>query len=328
MTQLANDRIGAARPSRSVGGGLLLAVISATSFGMSGPLARGLLSIGWSPGAIVLARIGIAAVAVAPFSVVALRGRWRQLRAKTGQLLMYGVLATAGAQFCYFSAVATMDVAPALLIEYTAPATVVLWLWARRGERPSPLTLAGAGVAAVGLILVLDLFSGADLAWSGVAWSLGAMVGAATYFIISAETDDALPPVTLAGGGLLIGSLTLAILGGVGLLPMHAGLRPVTYSIGTMPWWGPLLILGLVTAAVAYVAGVAAGRRLGSRVASFVSLLEVVAAVLFAWLLVSQLPGLPQLIGGLLIIGGVVLVRLAGTAEPLPETAARPSESL
>jgi drug/metabolite transporter (DMT)-like permease len=272
MTQLANDRIGAARPSRSVGGGLLLAVISATSFGMSGPLARGLLSIGWSPGAIVLARIGIAAVAVAPFSVVALRGRWRQLRAKTGQLLMYGVLATAGAQFCYFSAVATMDVAPALLIEYTAPATVVLWLWARRGERPSPLTLAG--------------------------------------------------------GGLLIGSLTLAILGGVGLLPMHAGLRPVTYSIGTMPWWGPLLILGLVTAAVAYVAGVAAGRRLGSRVASFVSLLEVVAAVLFAWLLVSQLPGLPQLAGGLLIIGGVVLVRLAGTAEPLPETAARPSESL
>lgn len=319
MTQLADDRHAVARPSRGFGGGLLLAVISAASFGLSGPLARGLLTIGWSPGAIVLARIGIAAVAVAPFSVVALRGRWRQLRSQAGQILLYGVLATAGAQFCYFSAVATMDVAPALLIEYTAPAAVVLWLWARRGERPRPLTLGGAAVAAVGLVLVLDVFSGADLAWSGVAWALGAMVGAATYFIISAETDNALPPVALAGCGLVIGSLTLALLGAVGLLPMHAGRAPVTYTIGTLPWWLPLLVLGLVTAAVAYVAGVAASRRLGSGIASFVSLLEVVAAVLFAWLLVSQVPGLSQLTGGLLIIGGVVLVRLAGRGSVPPE---------
>jgi drug/metabolite transporter (DMT)-like permease len=311
MTQLADDSIDVTRSARGFGGGLLLAVISATSFGMAGPLARGLLSIGWSPGAIVLARIGIAALVVAPFAVIALRGRWRQLRAQTGQVLMYGVVATAGAQFCYFSAVVTMDVAPALLIEYTAPATVVLWLWARRGERPRPLTLAGAAVAAIGLILVLDLFSGSDLAWSGVAWALGAMVGAAAYFIISADTDNALPPVTLAGAGLAVGAVTLALLGATGLLPMHANLKSATYAIGTVPWWTPLLTLGLVTAAIAYVAGVAASRRLGSRVASFVSLLEVVAAVGFAWLLVNQLPGLSQLAGGLLIIGGVVLVRLA-----------------
>ena len=43
-----------------------------------------------------------------------------------------------------------MDVGPALLIEYTAPAAVVAWLWLRHRERSSPLTLAGAGIAAVG----------------------------------------------------------------------------------------------------------------------------------------------------------------------------------
>jgi drug/metabolite transporter (DMT)-like permease len=291
---------------------MLLAVISAASFGMAGPLARGLLTNGWTPGAIVLARIGIAALVVAPFSLVALRGRWRLLRAQAGQVLTYGILATAGAQFCYFSAVATMDVAPALLIEYTAPAAIVIFLWARRGERPSPLTLAGAAVAAIGLILVLDLFSGADLALSGVAWALGAMVGAATYFIISADTDTGVPPVALAGAGLVIGALSLAVLAVAGLLPIHTNVQSASYSIGTVPWWLPILVLGLVTAALAYVTGVAANRRLGSRIASFVALLEVVAAVGFAWLLVDQLPGLSQLIGGLLIIGGVVLVRLAG----------------
>ncbi|HEY7273196.1 MAG TPA: DMT family transporter, partial [Actinoplanes sp.] len=84
-----------------------------------------------------------------------------------------------------------------------------------------------------------------------------------------------------------------------------------TYSIGAMSWWAPLLLLGVVTAALAYTTGIAASRRLGSRVASFVALLEVVAGVGFAWLLLDQLPGLWQLIGGILIIAGVVVVKIA-----------------
>jgi drug/metabolite transporter (DMT)-like permease len=53
-----------------------------------------------------------------------------------------------------------------------------------------------------------------------------------------------------------------------------------------------------------------AARALGSKVASFVSLTEVLFAVLWAWLLLGELPGAIQLLGGVLIVGGVVLVRL------------------
>ena len=60
-------------------------------------------------------------------------------------VLLFGAVPVAGAQFAYFSAVERMDVGPALLIEYTAPAAVVVWLWLRHGERPGPLTVAGAG---------------------------------------------------------------------------------------------------------------------------------------------------------------------------------------
>src|SRR4051812_27542509 len=171
MVAMAHDRRAAA-----VRAGLLLALVSAASFALSGPLARGLLDVGWSPGAVVLARITIAALVVAPLAARALRGRWHALRANAPLLLGYGAVPIAGAQFAYFSAVARMDVGPALLIEYTAPAAVVAWLWLRHGERPRPLTLAGAGLAAAGLVLVLDLFSGADLALGGVLWALGAMV--------------------------------------------------------------------------------------------------------------------------------------------------------
>jgi drug/metabolite transporter (DMT)-like permease len=227
---------------------------------------------------------------------------------------VYGVLAVAGAQFCYFSAVATMDVAPALLIEYTAPAAVVAWLWLRRGQRPHKLTVAGAAVAAAGLVLVLDLVSGAHLAWAGVAWALGAMVGCTAYFLISADTDSGLPPLALAGLGLTVGTLSLGLFAVTGLLPMRAATTPIAYAPATVSWWVPLLLLGLVTAALAYATGIAASRRLGSRVASFVALLEVVAAFVFAWLLVDQLPGPLQVVGALLVIGGVVAVKLGDRA--------------
>src|SRR5215213_1459616 len=102
--------------------GLLFAVVSAVSFGMAGGLARGLIETGWSPGAMTLVRVGLAAVALTPFGLAALRGRWALLRRNLGLLAAYGTVAVAGAQFCYFSAVQHMQVGQAILIEFTAPA--------------------------------------------------------------------------------------------------------------------------------------------------------------------------------------------------------------
>jgi drug/metabolite transporter (DMT)-like permease len=293
-----------------LGIGLALAIASAASFGLSGSLARGLLDAGWSAGAVVLVRIAIAAVVVAPVAARALRGRWGALRANAGLVLLFGAVPVAGTQFAYFSAVQRMDVGPALLIEYTAPAAVVVWLWLRHGERPTALTVAGAGVAALGLVLVLDLLSGADLAPAGVLWALIAMGGAASYFVLGANQRADLPPVALAGAGLAAGALGLAALGAIGILPMHATTASPAYAGDAVTWWLPLLGLGVVTAGLAYCTGIAAIRRLGSRLASFVALLEVVAGVAFAWLLLDQLPGMLQLVGGALIVAGVIVVKL------------------
>lgn len=323
MSTLTRD---AAAGSPSLSGsrtpaGLAFAVASAISFGLSGPLARGLLDTGWTPGAVVLVRIAIAALVVAPLAVVSLRGRWALLRRNARVVVLYGGLGVVGAQFCYFSAVAHMQVAPALLIEYTAPAAVVGWMWLRHGERPGRITLVGAAVAVAGLVLVLDVVSGADLSVPGVLWSLGAMVGAAAYFVISADERNGLPPLALAGGGLVVGAVLLGVAALVGLLPMAGSRADTTYAGTAVSWWVPLLLLGVVTAAVAYVTGIAAGRRLGSRLASFVALLEVVAAVGFAWLLLDELPGPVQLAGGLLVLAGVVTVK---TGERAVRVSVRP----
>jgi len=308
MATMTHD-VPVALPPRSATG-VTVALLSAVSFALSGALASPLLDHGWSAGAVVLVRIGVGAIVVLPFGVAALHGRWDLLRRNLPTVLLYGMLAVAGAQFCYFSAVQYLDVGPALLIEYTAPAAVVIWMWLRHHQRPGRLTLVGAAVAAVGLLFVLDVFAGFGLHAGGVAWALAAMVGAATYFVISADDTTGLPPITLAAGGLVVGGLMLGLLGLVGLMPMRAERASVTYGGTDVAWWVPLVLLGLVTAALAYVAGIAAARLLGSRLASFVALSEVVAGVLWAWALLGELPGPLQLVGGLLVLAGVVGVKL------------------
>ena len=74
--------------------------------------------------------------------------------------------------------------------------------------------------------------------------------------------------------------------------------------------WLALTGLILIATVFSYTTGVMAARELGSKVASFISLTEVLFAVLWAWLLLAELLGAVQLFGGLLIVGGVVLVRI------------------
>jgi drug/metabolite transporter (DMT)-like permease len=85
-----------------------------------------------------------------------------------------------------------------------------------------------------------------------------------------------------------------------------------------LSWWVPLLGLGLLAAAFAYVAGIAAARALGARLASFVGLAEVLFATVYAWLLLSQKLSATQLGGGALVVMGIALVR-AGESEPAAE---------
>jgi drug/metabolite transporter (DMT)-like permease len=291
--------------------GLGLAVLSAASFALSGPFA---------------VRVLVAALVLLPLALVALRGRWGLLRRGIGVVVAYGLVPVAGTQLAYFTAVSYMEVGAALLVEYTAPVLVLGWLWARHGQRPNRLTVVGAVVAIGGLVLVLDLLSGADISVAGIAWALAATVGAAAYFVLSADESHGLPGIVLAAGGLLVGGIALLVAGALGIVTMSASAAPVVLGGVDLPWWGAVLALGVVTAAVAYVTGIAASRRLGSRLSSFVALIEVLFALIFSALLLAEVPGPVQLLGGLLVLAGVIAVRLGEPAsQPAePRTAGDP----
>ena len=302
--------------TRSTGTGILIALVSAATFATSGPFAKGLLEAGWTPGSVVFLRIAGAALLLIVPTVRALEGRWHLLRREWGQVVGYGVGAVAVPQLAFFYAVEHLSVGVALLLEYLGLVLVVAWQAVASRRWPRLPTLVGVGLALAGLALVLDAFpvlggSAVRVDGVGVAWGLLAAVGLASYYLLSGSTHaTALPPLALAGGGLVVGGLGFALMGAVGVLPMTFGTAPVELSGATLPWWAAVLELAVFAAATAYVAGIMAARVLGAKLASFVGLSEVLFAVLFAWLLLGELPRPVQLLGGAFILAGVVAVRL------------------
>src|SRR6185437_10041645 len=183
----------------SAGKGLVLSIAAAGTFGTSGSFATALTDAGWSPGAAVSVRVGLAALVLAIPAAFQLHRQWPTLRAPAGDLartartvLLFGLLAVAGCQLCFFYAVQRLSVGVALLLEYLGIVLVVLWQWLRHGERPQPLTLAGSAGALVGLVLVLDLTGSQRLDPIGVLWGLGAAIGLASFFLLSARTEEPL----------------------------------------------------------------------------------------------------------------------------------------
>lgn len=295
--------------------GLIFAIASAAAFGMSGPFAKSLLHAGWSPAAAVTGRIVIAALVLLPITVWQMRGRWHLVLPNWRPITGYGLAGVAGAQLAYFSAIQTLSIGVALLLEYTAPLWLVLLAWVTTRRTPHRLVLIGAAASILGLLLVLNVFGGAQLSGAGVMWGLIAAACAAAYFVIASSPGGGLPSLALAGIGMQLGAVALIVAGLTGAVDVHASTAPVHLAGHTTSFIVPLLGIAVISAAFAYVAGVVAARDLGARVASFVALSEVLFAVLFAWLLAGEVPAVIQLVGGLIVISGVVLVRLGESRD-------------
>ncbi len=297
--------------------GLLLGLTSALAFSSSGPFVKPLLEAGWSLGAALLVRMGVAGLILSPALFVAMRRQRSFLRRHWRVLLAFGIMPVLGCQLLFFSAMQRMPVAVALLIQYLAPVMLVAFVWFRTRKAPSALVLWGSGIAIAGLILVVNI-SGASFDLLGTVFALGAALCVCAYFVISERAGDDLPPLALAAGGLLVGGGIMAVLCATGIMPFQAPNVTVILAGAEVPWFIPLIWVAAVATTLGYAFGVMAVPRVGSRVASFVGLSEVLFALGFAWLFLSEVPAPIQFVGGALILIGVVLVRLDATPTGNP----------
>ncbi|MEZ0448676.1 EamA family transporter [Cellulomonas sp. ICMP 17802] len=294
--------------------GIVAGLVAAAAFATSGPVVKPLLVAGWSPGSAILVRLSVAALLLAGPAAWALRGRWDVLLAEWRTVLGFGVLGVATASTMYYLAVDRLPVAVALLVEYTGPLLLVAWRWARERRAPARATLVGAALATGGLVLVLDLTGSLELDPVGLVFALVSAVGNAAYFAFTGRRTD-LPAISLAGAGMVVGALTVALVAVLGVLPLAAPDVRVGLLGAQVHWIVPLLVVATVPTAFAYGVSALSVRLLGERLASFLALSEVLVAVLLAWALVGEAPLPLQIAGMVLVVAGIALVR-RGTDVP------------
>lgn len=295
--------------------GLVIGVLASLTFGTSGVFIKPLLESGWSPAAAVTVRAGVAGLILVPFAVASLRGKWASVWRARWRILGMGLIGVAGTQLVYFAALQRIPISTALLIEYLAPLLLVAAAWVMSRRAPKAVVLIGSAVALAGLVLVIGPASFGATGGFGATDGLGLLfaglsaVGCAIYYIIAARPSDGLPSVAFAAAGLLLGAVVLGVIGVVGLVPFTGDFNSTVFLGSEVPFWVPLLCVAVISTAFAYVASIAASEMLGSRLMSFVGLLEVVFASIFAWLILGEALTIVQLLGGAAILTGIALVR-------------------
>ncbi len=96
-----------------------------------------------------------------------------------------GVLGVAGANFFYYYAISVTSVSIAIIVQYTAPVWVLLYMVFRGHERATLPRVVGVGAAVLGIVLVIGISreSGLQLAWKGVGASLLAAFSFSFYTV-------------------------------------------------------------------------------------------------------------------------------------------------
>ena len=290
--------------------GLGFAVFSAITFGGSGPFAKALIEAGMSPQQAAWLRILGAAALLVPL-VLIFRGRagLRSARSSWPQLVFYGLTGIAGCQTLFFVAASRLPVGVAILLEFSGPVLVVGWLkFGRKVAVPKSAAL-GVAIALVGLATVVEIWSGLQLDLIGLLAGLGAAACQATYFILIDKLTGVADPLVMTAAGSVVGAIALTAIAAPWSIPWNALTDTIAIGERSAPGWVFATWLIVVSTVVAYLAGAAAVQRLSAAIGGAVAYVEVVAASLFALLLLGEKLSTTQIIGGVIVLLGAFVAQ-------------------
>lgn len=298
--------------------GLGFAVFSAITFGGSGPFAKALIGAGFSPEQAAWVRILGAAALLVPLALI-FRGTagLRAARASWKALVLYGLTGIAGCQTLFFIAASRLPVGVALMLEFSGPVLVVAWL--KFGQKIAvPRSAAiGVGIALIGLATVAEIWAGLTIDLIGLLAGLAAAACQATYFILIDKLTGAADPLVMTAAGSVVGAVVLTLISAPWAVPWHVLTDTVAIGERHAPGWVMAAWLIVVSTVVAYLAGAAAVQRLSAAVGGAVAYVEVVAASIFALILLGETLRTNQIIGGVIVlIGAFVAQSSVGKVAP------------
>lgn len=299
--------------------GLALALLAALFWATGGLAAKWLftplagVAEGWpvpplgiviDPVVLAAARAVVAAAAL--WAGLALKAREHlRVRAKDLPFLTaFGVVGLALVHFSYFKTISLTNVATAILLEYMAPVLVlaVSSLAAPRGigwRLPVAVALSVSGCA-----LVVGALSGRlAVSFQGLAWGLASAVFFAAYTVMGRWGASRYTPWTLLAYGLAAAAAFWLVV---------LGPAPVFHALSDGPTAAAVVYIALASTILPFGAFLAALRLIPATEASVAATLEPVIAAVGAWVLLGERLDVWQILGGVLVLGGIVAAQEPG----------------
>jgi drug/metabolite transporter (DMT)-like permease len=234
------------------------------------------------------------------------------------RLAALGAIGIAAVNGAYFLAISRMHVSIALLIEFTAPVWIVLYLrYVRKKHVPNEMW-AALFLALLGLAFVAQVWQGLTLDGIGVLAALGAAFALAFFFLagegITGHRD--IQSVTMWGFGFA--ALTWSLLMPIWTFPFDV----FTVSIPlegaldgySAPGWVLILYVVLIGTVVPYLFTLNGLRNLSASTTSAFGMLEPIFAGAVAWFWFSESWTAIQLLGGVIVIAGIYMADRARNA--------------
>ena len=221
-------------------------------------------------------------------------------------------------QWAYSNAVSSMQVGPALLIEYTSVVMVPLAALIIFRESVSSRLWMAVALVVVGLIIVAHPWN----AWLnpvGVGWAFLAAVMLSTYFIMGERLQRSRDPISTLMYSFVASSLFLLVastLAGTGFVDF-TGKVELTGALApaSLPTWLLLAWVAIGASFLPMLFTVLALRHLSAAGVGIASTSETVFAFVFGYLWLSERIDVAQAVGASIVIAGIVLAQTAKRAE-------------
>ena len=291
--------------------GAALAVTGASLFAVNGTMSKLALEAGLSSLHLVLLRSAGAAVCLFVLVAVLRPGALRATRRELAFFAVYGITGIALCQWFYFVAIQRLPVAVALLLEYTAPLLVALWVRFVRHEVVRPRIWAALALSLGGLALVTRAWAGVTFDGIGLAAGLAAAGALATYYLLGERGLGSRDALSLTAWTFGFSTLLWSVVQPWWTVPYDVLAARVTLpaAVGGMaiPVW--LLVLAVVIAGtvVPFLLVLGAIGEVGATRVGLLGMVEPVGAGIVAWLVLGEVLDGWQLVGAAVVLAGIVL---------------------
>ncbi len=232
-------------------------------------------------------------------------------RSEIKDLVLFGVIGIAVVNSFYYFALKYLYVSVALIIEFTAPIWIALYLRFVKKKNISRTAWVGIICAFSGLVLISQVWTGQSLHPLGVVVAILDALALAYYFLTADRLGQNRSSLSLTTWGMGVAAIFWAIALPWWNFPFE--FLTQTFSLSgelsrfSAPGWALILWIVVTATVIPYLLTVAAIKELSASTSSVIAMLEPILAGVIAWILLNEAFTNIQLFGCAVVLFGIYL---------------------